>query len=136
MKIALATLGIAVAAVLVVSATMAAGLIDAGSNGKDENLAAPPSGKARILPLSMNPLRIKGTGFVPRETVRVTEVSGSAKVTRTVKAGPRGGFVVTLPPRATVDRCNGLLVVAKGDKGSKTSFQLSSFMCPMARGSG
>ena len=132
MKIALAILGIALAAALVVSATMAAGLVDTGSDPReDKGLALPSSGKARILPVGMSPLRIKGTGFAPGEHVRLTATAGSKKVTRTASAGQRGGFVVSLP-LGSVDRCNGLTVVAKGDKGSRTSFRFSQLLCALS----
>ncbi len=135
MKFALAILAIAVAAVLVISATMAAGLIDTidtrSASRENKVNAVPSSGKARIVPLSMTPLRIKGRGFVAGERVRVTATAGSKKVTRPATAGSRGGFVVLLP-LGEIDRCNGLLVVATGDKGSRTSFQFAQLLCPVS----
>jgi hypothetical protein len=133
MKIALAILGIALSAALLVSATMAAGLMDSGSNAPGgsnaptaKTGASALAGKARIMPVGMNPLKIKGTGFVPGERVRVTETSGP-RVTRMVTAGARGGFVVALPV-SVAQRC-GANVVAKGDKGSRAGFNLAQFTC-------
>jgi hypothetical protein len=126
MRIALAIAGIAVAGVLVVSAAIAAGLVDTSpgpSSPKDKSGAL---GKARIMPLGMSPLKVKGTGFVPGEHVRVTETSG-ARVTRKATAGSRGGFVVTLP--VNLRQSCGADVVAKGDKGSRARFNLAQFAC-------
>jgi hypothetical protein len=136
MKIAVALIGIALTAALVVSATMGAGTLVPG----DGSTATPPppaptstpklprgeirpSGKARLMPVSFAPPTLKGTGFRPGENVTV-DLDGRKKK---VRASASGSFTVRYPSR--VDRCHGMSATAIGDKGSRTGFQLSEFMC-------
>jgi hypothetical protein len=74
------------------------------------------------VPVSKSPLRVKGTGFVPGERVRV-ELVGSES--RTVTASDSGSFSVTFPS----GRCESMTFTATGSKGSKTSFNLSQPLC-------
>ena len=137
MKVAVALIGIALTAALVVSATMGAGTLVPG----DGSTASPPpppapgsttklprgeltpNGKARLMPVSFAPPTLKGSGFRPGENVTV-DVDGKKKK---VKASSSGTFTVRYPSR--VDRCHGMSATAVGDKGSRTGFQLSEFMC-------
>ena len=131
MKILLALAAFALAAALVVSATMGAGtLLPGGDDPKQKprgGPALPPSGKARILPTGFSPPTLKGTGFRPGENVTVQVREGASPTKKRVKANASGSFAVRLP--APVDRCNGMTVTAVGDQGSRAAFQLSEVVC-------
>lgn len=129
MKILLALAAVALGAVLVVSATMGADtLVPGGDSAKKKPAGglAPTPGKARLLPASLSPPSLKGTGFKPGEHVTVKIVDGS-KATRRATADGSGSFVVRMPAR--IDRCNGMTVVAVGDKGTRTAFQFAELLC-------
>lgn len=132
MKILVALLAIALAAVLVVSATMGAEtLVPGGESAKKKPRGSiAQSGKARLLPTSFAPLALKGTGFKPGEKVTVKVLDGATKATRRARADASGSFVVRLASR--FDRCNGMTVTAVGDKGSRTSFQFAELLCAMS----
>lgn len=134
MKIAVALIGIALTAALVVSATMGAGTLVPGEESTTTPPPPPsttklprgevmPNGKARLVPVGFAPPTLKGAGFRPGENVTV-DLDGKKKK---VKASPSGTFTVRYPSR--VDRCHGMTASAVGDKGSRTGFQLSEFMC-------
>jgi hypothetical protein len=80
------------------------------------------AGQPRVVPVSKNPLKMKGTGFVPGERVHVELVGNES---RTVTASSTGSFSVTFPS----DRCTSVTVRATGSKGSRTSFNLSQPLC-------
>lgn len=108
-------------AALVILALVAAGCgqaADAPSSNRPQDSAA----QARLVPVSKSPLRVKGTGFVPGERVRV-EVEGQES--RTVTASGAGSFAVGFPS----DRCTSVTVTATGSKGSRASFNLSRALC-------
>jgi hypothetical protein len=129
MKIALVLLGFALAAVLVVSATMGAETLVPGgeSTKKLPRGAMATNGKARLLPVGFSPMTLKGTGFKPGENVTV-EVEGGK--TKRVQASASGAFTVRFPSR--VDRCQGMTASAVGDKGSRAAFQHAEVMCAMS----
>jgi hypothetical protein len=132
MKILVALVAFAAAAVLAVSATMGAEtLVPGGESAKKKPRGGmASSGKARLLPTKLAPLALKGTGFKPGENVTVKVAGGAGKTTRRVTADPSGSFVVRLATR--FDRCNGMTVPAVGDKGSRTSFQFAELLCAMS----
>jgi hypothetical protein len=82
---------------------------------------------AQLAPSSLEPLKVKGTGFHARERVRVrvTPSTGDA-VTRRVRATGRGSFVLSF---AGIQACGGIEGVATGNRGSHASFQSSSLIC-------
>jgi hypothetical protein len=131
MKILLALAAFALAAALVVSATMGAGTLVPGGDDRKKKpgggLALPPSGKARLLPTGFAPPTLKGTGFKPGENVTVQIRDNATPTKKRVKASSSGSFTVRLAAR--VDRCNGMTVTAVGDQGSRASFQLSELLC-------
>lgn len=132
MKILLSLAAIALAAALIVSATMGAGtLVPGGGSDADQNTprgtVAAQKGKPRILAAGLSPLVIKGTGFAPGENVTVRMVDGAVKTKRATKASAQGSFTVRLT--APANRCNGMTVIAVGDKGSRTAFQFAEFLC-------
>jgi len=113
---------VAVPALLAVSLVVVAAVLDSGSSAKTNAGAE----RARLMPVSQNPLRVKGNGFRPRERVKLTVV-GTA-VRRWVTASSRGSFVVGFPG---LDPCNGVTVKATGSRGSRAAFNLSQgIFCP------
>jgi hypothetical protein len=130
MKIAIALIGIALAAVLVVSATMGAETLVPGGESRTSKVPGgeiKTNGKARLMPMGFAPPTLKGTNFKPGENVTV-RLEGLK--TKRVQANDSGAFVVRFPSR--VDRCNGMTATAVGDKGSRAAFQLAEFMCAMS----
>jgi hypothetical protein len=137
MKILLALVVVAVAAVLVVSATMGADTLvpGGGSTTGDSTTGgtkampkggATSTGKAALKLMSMTPLKLRGTGFRPGEKVKVKLLDGPVQ-TRNVTASTSGTFMVQMPN--LLSQCQGLTVSAIGDKGSRAGFQFSQFAC-------
>lgn len=128
MKIAIALIGIVLAAALVVSATMGAETLvpggDSSSKSKLPGSEIATNGKARLMPTNFAPATLKGTNFKPGENVTVRVEGGR---TKKVQANGSGSFTVRFPAR--VERCNGMTATAVGDKGSRAAFQLSELMC-------
>jgi hypothetical protein len=131
MKILLALLAIALAAALLVSATMGAEtLVPGGDSAYKQprgSIAATPTGRARLVPVSLAPLTLKGSGFKAAETVTVRSTDNAVKGRRTVTATAAGTFVVRMG--ASADRCNGGTIVAVGDKGSRASLNFAQVVC-------
>src|ERR687897_3079576 len=117
MKILLALAAFALLAVLVVSATMGADTLIPGGDPAKKPVGglAPSGGKARLLPTSLSPPSIKGTGFKPGENVTIKLID-SPQSTRRAKASESGSFTIRMPERT--NQCGGLTAVAVGDKGS------------------
>jgi hypothetical protein len=90
-------------------------------------LAAASHHHAHLAPSSLEPLKVKGSGFHARERVRVrvTPSTGDA-ITRRVRATGRGSFVLSF---AGIQACGGIEGVATGNRGSHASFQSSSLLC-------
>jgi hypothetical protein len=136
MKILFALGAIALASVLVASATMGADMLGSDSDsGKTmpRGTMVGESGKPRIFAKSIAPLVIRGTGFRSGENVTVRLVDDVGRPTRKAKADDKGSFVVRFTSRG--DRCNGVTVTAVGDKGSRTALQFSQLLC-VAPGAG
>jgi hypothetical protein len=129
MKILIAVIAIALAAALLVSATMGADtLVPGGAGGKPKTtLEGGIAGKARLMPVGLAPLMVKGSGFKSGETVTLKSTESPVKTTRTVKASSAGTFVVRMG--VSGDRCNGMTVLATGNKGSRASFNFSQVVC-------
>jgi len=81
---------------------------------------------ARLVPINGDPLRVKGTGFAPREHIRIKVFVGTRRIGRRLTASRRGSFVVTFK---TVRACDGPTVIARGSRGSRASFNLSQIAC-------
>ncbi|MGH3103535.1 MAG: hypothetical protein ACRDN6_05500 [Gaiellaceae bacterium] len=79
---------------------------------------------ASLRPVSLAPLTVRGTGFVPSERVRVTLAVGRRSThVRSVKAGSDGRFTVAFDLLLAVDPCRGTLVVtATGSRGSRAAY--------------
>jgi hypothetical protein len=92
--------------------------------GTAHRSASTPHAPATLMPSSTSPLRLKGSGFHPGERVKVTVTpSASEGVTRRVRAGRSGSFTVGFPG---IDACGGVEGVARGNRGSRASFQFST----------
>ncbi|HSS81842.1 MAG TPA: hypothetical protein VLK24_11695 [Gaiellaceae bacterium] len=78
--------------------------------------------KAQLAPAGQKPLKVKGTGFLPDEHVKVAT---KGKTVTTV-ADSQGTFVVSLPG---VNGCDSVNVVATGADGSHAEFNLSQITC-------
>jgi len=103
--------------VLLVCVAVVAGVaLGAGEN----DVRAP---HATLVPTSLQPLKLRGTRFLPRERVRVTATASRASASVKVSARADGSFVVAFPG---LDPCDGVSASARGDHGSRASFQLSS----------
>jgi hypothetical protein len=84
--------------------------------------------RATLLPVSTDPLKLRGNGFKRRERVRVTVTpTGGAGVTKRFRAKRNGSFTATF---GAIEVCNGIEAVAVGRRGSRASFQLSAVGCP------
>lgn len=77
--------------------------------------------------VALNPLTVRGVGFTPGESIRLL-VTADQVVTRSLKAGPRGGFLVKLPVRLT-DRCSSLVVQAIGSRGHRAMVDRTAVAC-------
>jgi hypothetical protein len=96
----------------------------------DATPAAAPAAanRARLAPTSTQPFRVRGTGFKPRERVRVTieQTNAMGGITRRIRATGRGTFVLNF---GGVQACQGVAGRAVGSRGSRASFQFSSIRC-------
>ncbi|HEV2901755.1 MAG TPA: hypothetical protein VGW30_00690 [Gaiellaceae bacterium] len=97
---------VALAAVLVVSAAIAAGLGPAGSSARKPKLAV----------ASGAPLVVVGQGFRSAERVAVTVSVGGSSVSRALTASGRGRFTARFP---TGFACGPISVAAVGRQGSR-----------------
>ena len=109
---ALALAGAAVAAVV-------------ASNSDSQKKEHAQDERARLLPVGQKPLRVKGTGFVPGERVRLT-LGGGTGLVRTVGVGADGSFTAIF---REVDACDSITAEARGSKGSRASFNFSQIAC-------
>jgi hypothetical protein len=74
-----------------------------------------------------------GRGFHARERVRVVVHAGAIVRTRSVVAGPAGGFVVSFRQGAGGDPCQASLEVsAVGARGDRAEAKLVPRECPPA----
>ena len=76
-----------------------------------------------------HPVSLRGTRFLPRESVTVAAHSQGRTRARTVVAAAAGTFVVSFP-RLPFDRCEGFLAIARGARGSFAVYKLPDLMCP------
>jgi hypothetical protein len=74
------------------------------------------------------PLTVTGMRFQARERVRLRASSGSRTRTGFARAGAAGRFVETFD--MPYDRCNGLLVTAAGNEGSRARLKMPGPFCP------
>jgi hypothetical protein len=84
---------------------------------------------ARLSLASGAPLKLRGTGFQPGESVRVRVATDVATKTKRVSASPAGRFFVRFTG-VYVDRCSGVFAEAVGSEGSVARFKRPQPLCP------
>jgi hypothetical protein len=109
---ALALAGAAVAAVV-------------ASDSSPQKKGPDQDARARLLPIGQAPLRVKGTGFVPGERVKLT-LGGGTDLDQTIRAGADGSFTAVF---RGVNACDSVTADARGSKGSRASFNFSQVAC-------
>ena len=99
--------------------------------GSTSGLAAKPP--PRLVLASTAPLVLKGSGFKPRESVRLVVASGAVTVRRALRASQIGRFNASFTG-VTVDRCSGgMSARAIGGQGSSAVAKLGPMpLCPPA----
>lgn len=86
-------------------------------------------GKASLEIVSVDPLRVAGTGFWAYERVRVTAWVDGRRKTALARAGRRGAFRLRLAG-STGEMCrSSVTVLAVGNRGSRTTVALANIMC-------
>jgi hypothetical protein len=86
------------------------------------------TGTAKLRLMSMKPLKVKGTGFLPREQVSVRLTGRGTLIRKKVTATRTGGWVLAFA--VPYERCNGLIVRATGSRGSRAGMKLPQPLCP------
>jgi hypothetical protein len=79
--------------------------------------------------LDRQPLVLRGKSFLPRELVRVTVTTDGQRSVKRIRASVTGVFTATFPAVA-LDRCEGVLAVAAGLRGSQARLKLPAPACP------
>jgi hypothetical protein len=102
-------------------------LLAAGCGQASDRPAAthstPQAASPQLVPVSKAPFRVKGSGFVPNERVRVELVGMTS---RNVTASDSGSFEVTF---SGIGQCSSVTGKAVGSKGSRASFNFSQAAC-------
>jgi len=112
------------AAVLIVLA-LALGVARLADGSRSE-----PERGAKLAVVTMKPLTLRGTRFLAAEKVRLTVVAGGDRFVRRTVAD-RGGSFSQRFLSVTADRCNRLLAVAVGSRGSRASIKPFQPACPV-----
>jgi hypothetical protein len=81
------------------------------------------SASPQLVPVSRVPFRVKGSGFVPSERVRIELVGLTS---RDVTASDSGSFEITF---SGIGQCSSVTGKAVGSKGSRASFNVSQAVC-------
>jgi hypothetical protein len=76
-----------------------------------------------------HPVAFRGSRFLAAERVVVVASSNGRQRSRTVTAGAAGTFMVRFTSMP-FDRCDGLVAVARGARGSFAVYKLPQVMCP------
>jgi hypothetical protein len=96
-------------------------------------LVLPASARSTLRPVlrlqASSPAQIAGSHFALRERVRLELTSGGPTWKKTVRTNARGAFVATFLA-ASVDRCNGFTIVARGARGDLATLKGMPFGCP------
>ena len=103
----------------------------AGATGSSQ--AATPQPKLRVF--ADTPIRVTGVGFHARERLKVT-FSADGVWRKTLRTTRTGRFAA-LFPAATLDRCVGYSVIARGATGARATLKVMPVACaPSGRGPG
>jgi hypothetical protein len=93
--------------------------------------SASASSTARVRFLSIDPVKVRGTGFYARERVRVTLRGPDMRRVRTVTTSARGAFTARFGGVTGFDRCtDSLYVAAAGRRGDRAGAKLPQPQCP------
>ena len=92
-----------------------------------QTVAVPPKATLRLVD-DTAPAVLRGTGFQPREHVRVVVVSGTIHSVRRVVATRLGRFAVRL--QDDVNACVGFSATAVGSKGTRATYKRAPGQCP------
>jgi hypothetical protein len=96
-------------------------------------LAASAGPKANLMLASTAPVKVVGTHFKIRESVKVTLSLQQETFVRQVRATSRGTFTVRFDGARIIDRCSaGLRITAVGARGSRAAVKLPQPLCPPA----
>ena len=117
------TKALAAAGALALAGAAVAAVVASDSGGPKKDQAQ--SERARLRPVGQSPLRVKGTGFVPGEQVRLT-LGGGTNLAQTVRASAEGSFTAVF---RGVSACDSVTAYARGSKGSRASFNFSQVAC-------
>jgi hypothetical protein len=85
--------------------------------------------RPRLRAVSTQPLVLAGSGFKPREAVRLIASAGTASATRRLQTSAGGTFTAEFP-NVIVDRCSSFFAVARGARGSVASIKQPLPLCP------
>jgi len=75
-----------------------------------------------------SPATLRGTGFQPREHVRIVVVAGSTRTVKKVVATALGRFTIRV--QGNVSNCVGFSATAVGSKGTRATFKRAPGQCP------
>jgi hypothetical protein len=101
-----------------------------GVAGLADGSPSQPGRRAKLTIVKMQPLTLRGTGFLAAEKVRLTVVAGGDRFVRSTTVNSSGSFTQGFPS-ATVDRCNRLVAVAIGSRGSRAAIRPFQLACPV-----
>lgn len=80
-----------------------------------------------------DPVIVRGNGFRPSESVRVSFSAGAVKRVTHTRSSSRGLFTVKFNVATPYDPCSGgLLITAHGGTGDRASLKLVPRACPPA----
>jgi hypothetical protein len=85
--------------------------------------------RPRLRAVSTQPLVLSGSGFKPREAVRLTASAGGTSGSRRLRASEAGTFIAEFDD-IVVDRCSSLFAFARGARGSVASIKQPQLLCP------
>jgi len=84
--------------------------------------------KASLRLVDRSPARVAGIGFHARERVKLIFTSDGVWQ-RAIRATRAGTFTAAFPD-ATIDRCIGVAVIARGQRGSLATLRVMPRACP------
>jgi hypothetical protein len=101
---------------------------DTGTDARrDQAGAKAATGRANLIVVDNQPLRVRGSGFKAREQVRVTAAVETRTAAAMTNADGSGAFTVKL--RIALNRCQPLVLKAVGTLGTRASKDLAAPNC-------
>jgi hypothetical protein len=77
--------------------------------------------KATVMLFGMSPVSVTGSGFLPRERVRVRVFAGAASFARAPRANAKGRFAVQFPKATLPDCADSVFVIATGNRSGRSA---------------